>query len=186
MLVGNLVYLRSMEMEDMDQVRKWNFDPQIRPSLNTSLPVSRIQQKLWFERLQTDRTKHKLVIVDRTTGRDIGIMSAMKIDHEHKNCEVGWTIGEKEFWGKGHAIDAAFTFLSFLFDQFGLHMVYAYVLSSNARALSFFVNKIGFAETGRYKEARFKDGVYIDNVLLCLRKEDMVKTMNQRGYTLRP
>jgi len=48
------------------------------------------------------------------------------------------------------------------------------------------VNKIGFAETGRYKEARFKDGVYIDNVLLCLRKEDMVKTMNQRGYTLRP
>ncbi|MEY4877035.1 MAG: Aminoglycoside N(6)-acetyltransferase [Bacteroidota bacterium] len=178
-MIGRITYLRAMEESDIAMIRDWNFDPEIRVSFVNSFPVSMFEQKKWYEKQMTDNSKKKLVICDKETNEAIGVISAMKIDHINKNCEVGWTIGNKNFWGKGHAVDAIFSFCDLLFQQFNMHMMYGYVLSTNEKTLHFDQNKIGFEVTGRYKESLFKDGVYIDNMIVCLFKENFYKKFEE-------
>jgi RimJ/RimL family protein N-acetyltransferase len=177
-MIGKITYLRAMEEGDIAMIRDWNFDPEIRTSFINSFPVSMFEQKKWYEKQMTDKSKKKLVICDLSTNEAIGVISAMKMDHINRNCEVGWTIGNKNFWGKGHAIDAIFSFCDLLFKQFNMHMIYGYVLSTNEKTLYFDQNKIGFEITGKYKESIFKDGVYIDNVIVCLFKENFYEKYN--------
>lgn len=178
MITGYKTYLRAIEESDLELIRQWNFDPEIRTSFNSSFPVSMYEQKKWFERLSGDNSKKKLVICDKESDQAIGVISAMRIDHINKNCEVGWTIGNKNFWGKGHSVDAILYFCDFLFQHLNMHMVYGYVLSTNEKTLYFDQNKIGFEITGKYKETIFKDGTYIDNVIVCLFKDPFYKKFN--------
>ena len=171
MIPGITTYLRAIEEKDLELIREWNFDPEIRKSFPSSFPVSMGEQKKWYERQMASSDKKKLVICDKETNDPIGLISAMYIDHFNRNCEVGWTIGNKKYWGKGAAVDAIFTFCDFLFDQYNMHMLYGYVLGSNERALHFDEHKIGFIISGSYKEAIYKDGKYWDNVVVCLFRE---------------
>jgi RimJ/RimL family protein N-acetyltransferase len=178
-MVGRITYLRAMEETDIAIIRDWNFDPEIRKSFVNSFPVSLYEQKKWFEKQMNDNSKKKLIICDKETNAAIGLISAMKIDYINRNCEVGWTIGNKSFWGKGHAVDAIFTFCDLLFQQFNMHMLYGYVLSTNEKTLYFDEHKIGFEITGKYKDFYFKDGKYIDNVIVCLFKDSFYDKYNK-------
>jgi len=172
---GKKTYLRAMEISDMELLRKWNFDENTREFLLASFPISAFEQSKWFEKQISDNSKKKLIIVDSQNNVPVGLVSAMKIDHINKNCELGWTIGDKSNWGKGFASDAVKTLCNFLFNQLNLNMVYAMVLETNAKSLNFCKSKLNFKETGKFEKSIFLNGKYIDNVILCLSKESFNK-----------
>lgn len=178
---GKLTFIRAMEQSDIELVRNWNSNAEINEGFVPSFPISMSQQNQWYERNQNDPKKVKLMIVDIATDQPIGLISAMKIDHVNKNCEVGWTIGESKFWGKGHTQDAAIVFCKFLFEQMGMHMIYGYVLGHNIRALKS-DEKIGFIETGSLKEFVFKNGEYLDLKIVCLMKENFYSAIRNFGF----
>ena len=171
---AELTYFRAIEVDDLELLRTWNFDEEVRAGQVASFPVSMGQQKKWYERLQNNPSKVKLIVVDKATDEPIGMVGAMQIDHEAQNCEVGWTIGNKDFWGKGHAMDAAIAFCKFLFEQKNMHLIYVRVLSTNLRAMRFH-EKLGFTQTGYFKDFIYKDGTHIDLNILCMLKSDFTK-----------
>ena len=71
----------------------------------------------------------------------------MKIDHINKNCEVGVTIGDKDYWGKIHGKEALKLTMDYLFFQLNMQTIYITVLEENERSIHFF-KKFGFVQNG--------------------------------------
>ena len=164
---GKYVYLRGIQSFDIEILSKWNFDEEIERFFPPKLPNSDIEQKLWFEQQTTGNNKKKLIICDIEDNCPIGLISIMNIDHINKNCEIGISIGEKNFFGSPHSSEAFLLVLSFLFRQYNMHIVYCKTFESNWRAIKF-VKKFGFEEEGILKDRIFRNNSYESWVCLSL------------------
>jgi RimJ/RimL family protein N-acetyltransferase len=156
---GTVVTLRALEEDDLPVLHQWNFDPEITRYFTSRWPVSMTEQKKWFDGQVNDARKKRLVVTDRSTGRAIGILGIMDIDHVNKNCEIGITIGDRTYWGQQHAKEAMELALRFLFMQLNMHLVYLRVMEDNERAVAFF-QKCGFTKSGLLRDMVFVNGTY--------------------------
>jgi diamine N-acetyltransferase len=159
MMKGKLTHLVSLSKEHLPLVSKWNFDPEVNEFFSGRFPNNQQEQEAWFLNQINKIDKKKLVIIDNESNKEIGLIGIMKIDHINKNAEIGITIGEKFFWGKNHSQDALNIALNFLFQQMQMHCIYATVLTSNIRAIKFFM-KNGFENNGFLKEAIFRNNKF--------------------------
>ena len=77
----------------------------------------------------------------------------------------------KSFWGTGAALDAQEVLLKFLFVELGLRSVRLWTHSGNPRAIGL-AEKSGFRIAARTREAVFKNGELLDNVVMDLLREE--------------
>lgn len=175
MISGKHTLIRSLEKSDLEQVRKWNFDAEIRRFLPSALPINEEEQKLWFENLMKDSSKKKFIIQLKEKPISIGVLSIMKIDSQNQNAEIGWTIGEKGFQNKGFATDALKCFIHYLFHELNLHMVYAFIMEGNEKSIHLAENKLKFKHTGKFSEMIFSNGKFNNMLLYCLTKNDYLE-----------
>jgi RimJ/RimL family protein N-acetyltransferase len=75
------------------------------------------------------------------------------IDERRSEAELGITIGERDYWGRGFGRDAVATFVRFIFETTRLRRVYLNTLAWNERARRAF-EAAGFQACGR----RRRDG----------------------------
>lgn len=171
MFSGRYILLRSIEETDIVKVRYWNFDDEISRYFESRFPISLVEQKKWFESQINQSNKQKLIIIDKSTNDSIGMIGIMKIDHVNKNCEVGVTIGERDFWGKAHGKEALKLTLDYLFLQINMQTIYATIIEENIRSINFF-KKFGFVQNGLLKDMVYKDGKYQSYVWMSIQKEN--------------
>jgi RimJ/RimL family protein N-acetyltransferase len=70
------------------------------------------------------------------------------IDTIRREAEIGITIGEREYWGKGYGADAVQTLVRHIFRVTGFRRIYLKTLDWNTRAQRSF-EKAGFRICGR-------------------------------------
>lgn len=168
---NEIITLRSIEKVDLELIRAWNFDPIISKYFSPRLPISLDEQLKWYENQTSSNSKKKLIIELNETKEAIGMLGIMNLDFLNKNCEVGITIGNNNFEGKGIARQAITLVLDFLFKQFDMHMVYLNVLESNSRAIRFF-EKMGFNKKGKIEDIMYLDNKYQSYIWMNLYKKD--------------
>ncbi|MCL4516307.1 MAG: GNAT family N-acetyltransferase [Firmicutes bacterium] len=71
-LIGERVYLRPMEPEDLPLIRKWVNDPEIRGLIGEALPSSRASVEEHLEAIRKDRDRVWFSIVLKEDGRVVG------------------------------------------------------------------------------------------------------------------
>lgn len=172
-MTGNLVTLRSIQASDLPILTQWNFDPKIAEHLPSRFPNSLEEQNKWYQNQLNNVSKKKLIIIDNNSSMPIGVLGFMDIDHVNKNCEIGITIGESEFWGKGHSKEAIELGLNFLFNNWNFNIVYLTVFESNKRGISFF-EKIGFQKDGMFRERYYKNGVFINQIIMSIKNDNKI------------
>ena len=91
--------------------------------------------------------RHSLAIED-SEGRHIGNAMYYNIDTVRREAEIGITIGEREFWGRGYGTDAVRTLVRRILEVTGFRRVYLKTLDWNTRAQHAFENA-GFHVCGR-------------------------------------
>lgn len=97
-------------------------------------------------------------------GEIIGSISVMSMDELRNNCEVGYCIGFK-YWNKGIASEALSAVIKFLFDEVGVHRIFAKHDVENV-ASGEVMKKCGMTYEGRFKEYYLRhDGTYSDALL---------------------
>jgi len=84
---------------------------------------------------------------------------------------IGIMIGEKEFWNLGYGTDAIETLLRYLFYELAMNRVYLIADERNARALHCY-EKLGFKKEGILRQNRYKNGVYTNDVMMSLLKDE--------------
>jgi RimJ/RimL family protein N-acetyltransferase len=172
MIEGTKINLRAIEEDDAVLFHRWFNDPEVTRFLgaNAFPALSLAQEHAWIQSLRDSKSRKNYTIVLKD-GTPIGNCDLRKFDWTARSCEVGIAIGEKAYWGQGYGGEALQLLLQIAFDSLNLHKVWLTCAAYNERGLRTYL-RLGFAEDGRLRDARFLDGRYHDTVVMSILEDE--------------
>jgi diamine N-acetyltransferase len=170
MYYGKLVYLRPLEMSDLDEIVEYQNDWHLRRWAGVPLPKSRRSVEQWLEKATiSDPVRDgimTLAITDKKTRVFLGITRFYDLKAPHYRASLGIGIQNPDNRSKGYGTDATLVMLWVAFNILGLHSVYLDTMEHNERAIHV-AEKSGFKRVGMFRETEYIDGefkglVYLD------------------------
>ena len=173
MLRGERVTLRSVEREDLERLwRFWNdLDVELAGGGDPPMPISLERMRSRFDREAREGARDKTDFVIEADGECIGHCGLFDIDLAARHCELGITIGVREYWGRGYGREAVRLLLDYAFRVRNLRRVWLEVHADNERGIRAY-RSCGFVEEGRMREHVWLAGRYVDNVIMGIMRED--------------
>lgn len=167
--IGDRIYLRPVEVEDVPVLQKWVNDPEVNQYLGVYLPYNAVREREWVEGLYKDPANVVLVIALIEGDRPIGNcgLHQLRMDPPNRCAELGIVIGEPEFQNRGYGAEAMRLLCGYGFNRLNLHRIGLRVYEYNRRAIRCY-EKVGFRREGALREGRFLDGRWHDVVLMGL------------------
>ena len=170
-LIGDRLYLRPLDEDDLDRCLRWINDPEIIVNLGRRTPMSRTAEREWLLSQYKSEKDLPLAIVLKAGDRHIGNAGLHAITPVDQSAEFGLLIGEKDAWGEGYGPEAGRVILDYGFRQLGLHRIFLRVFSFNERAQRVYA-KLGFVPEGTLRESYFQDGTFHDTLVMSILEEE--------------
>lgn len=167
MINGENIYLTELDFANAETIRGWLNDPEVYRYLMVGhTPITKEDEHRYYEANESGSSNtQNFEIHVAEDGRYIGNIGLKEIHPVHRRAELGIAIGSKQDWGKGFGFDAIVTCLRYAFDTRGLHTVRISAHADHARALDLY-RRVGFVEVGRQRETVFREGRFVDLVVL--------------------
>ncbi|RBI63740.1 GNAT family N-acetyltransferase [halophilic archaeon] len=157
-LEGDGIELRTVEEEDLEFLQATINDPAVREYLGGRPPINGRQEREWYEeRCSNDDHTNLLVCRD---GEPMGSVGLHPKDQTEASAEIGIFLAER-YWGEGYGTEASRLVTDYAFRERRHHRVMARVFEGNAGSARIW-EKLGFRHEGRFREAEFLDGEYVD------------------------
>lgn len=100
----------------------------------------------------------------------IGYFRISNFSIENKNLYIGADL-HPQYWNRGLGFESYKKMIPFLFNEYNLNKISLEVLVTNHRAISLY-KKLGFKEEGIKREEIFKDGQYVDSIIMSILKKE--------------
>jgi RimJ/RimL family protein N-acetyltransferase len=174
LLKGKRVTLRGLELEDTQEILKHFNDMEVRHFLGGPIPISKPEEEEFIRGTWTRRKTgrdHVFGIELHKSQLLIGCCELTDISPVHRGAELGIVIFNKKYWGQGFGTEALHLLLDYGFNSLNLHRIFLRVNEDNPRAIRAY-EKVGFQQVARYREAIFREGKYIDEVLMDILAEE--------------
>lgn len=175
MIYGERIRLRAVEREDLPRFVEWLNDPEVTAGLLMILPISNWEETRWFENLASRPPQERPLSIEVKTPdggwKPIGNVGLERIDWTDRMAEFGIFIGEKSVWDQGYGTEATRLMLKHAFETLNLNRIYLHVYETNPRAIHTY-DKVGFVKEGRLREARYRNGVYINVLLMSMLRSE--------------
>ncbi len=174
LLLKNFV---NLTQEELEKIRMWRNHPEVRRWMYTDHEISKEEHFNFVEKLKRDtRNFYYLVIKE---GRAIGVIYLIRLDLRNRNAYFGiYANPEDKVLGAGVVLGTAV--LKLVFEVLGLHTLKLEVFESNLRAFELY-KKLGFKEEGRLREFVFKDGRWLDVIVMGMTEEEYYEKYKNRG-----
>jgi len=171
------VVLRVVEKKDIPLLLLWFNDPEVIQYLQFYLPLMELQEEKWLE--QKSFSENDVVflieaIMEDGSLKPIGTCGLHEIEWKNRKATAGIAIGDKDFWNKGLGTEAARLIIEYAFNQLNLHRIGTSVYDFNERSIAM-QKKVGFQVEGRHRQAIFKNGRYVDEIVLGILREEWNK-----------
>lgn len=170
MISGKRVVLRPIEEEDLPLIARWQNHPEVWWYMDYERPFSLADVVEDEARSRTEGYPFVITVDGRGIGR-IGLNGFRRRD---RICALYLFIGEPAFWGRGHAQDAVMALLAHAFDRLDLHQVELWTLAANDRGIRVY-ERCGFVTEARLRERSFKDGRWLDHVVMSVNRDEFAK-----------
>lgn len=164
-LEGTLVYLEPISKAYVsEEYAGWFNDPEVTRFNSHGEKVMTVADiEAYVEQVAQSETDAVFAIVARDTGAHIGNITLQKIDSKNNSAEYAIIVGNKNYWGKGVALEASKLLLEFGFKDLGLHRVWLGTSIDN-EPMQRLAERLGCKKEGQRREAMRKQGAYIDVV----------------------
>ncbi len=162
---GKNIYLRRMTEEDVseDYVR-WMNDPEINQFLESRFYKQTVESTKSYIRSVSNDANYQFGIFIKGTNQHVGNIKIGNINHFHGFADIGFLIGEKNYWGKGVATEAIGLASDFAFNTLKLHKLWGGAYSPNLGSVKAFL-KNGYQQEGIKKSQYLCHGIYVDDIL---------------------
>jgi diamine N-acetyltransferase len=170
MLIGKRVRLRAIEKEDLPRFVAWLNDPDVRKHLSLFPPLSLAQEEKWYERILQQHPAEQPMVIERDAPEGwtpIGNIGFNIIDWVNRKTELGIFIGDKSYWNQGYGREAIQLLLEFGFNTLNLNRIFLQVDETNPGGIHCYEHA-GFVHEGRFRQAKFEDGRFIDILLMSV------------------
>jgi diamine N-acetyltransferase len=169
MIKGEHVFLRAVELDDVDLLYRWENDMALWQVSNTLVPFSRLQLEKYVRSASLDlyQTRQLRLIIETTdqasADKTVGMLDLFDFDPFHNRAGLGIVIHENHR-GKGLAKEALQLFIDYAFTVLGLHTLYCNVAQTNEGSINLF-KSLGFTLVGTKKEwLKVKNG-FVDEFM---------------------
>jgi len=154
--------------ESLSAIVKWRNDSDVnkylRPAYRT---LEDVQQ--WYRGYFSSHGNRLFGI--RRDDALIGYCTIEAVERANNKCEVGIVIGEKAHWRRGIGRAVGGQLLKKAFADLGMHRVEAIIQGDNLASIRCF-SRIGFRLDGRLRDAKFRDGRYVDLLVYSILREE--------------
>lgn len=169
MISGERVYLRALDLDDLEPCYRWVNDPEVTQyMLMSPWPISRLAEREWIERAArgTGERERQLAICLLDNDRYIGNCGLHQINWRSGTADFGIMIGDKQCWNQGCGRDAVGVVLRHAFRELGLRKVTLSVLAPHVRAIRCY-ERCGFILEGTLRGQHLIDGTYVDELRMA-------------------
>lgn len=177
MLKGKRITLRSIEIEDLQNIHNWQNDLDIlKLTLGIRFPKSRELVLDWINMILKDKSNKNIYfgIEENDTSELIGLVQLLNIDFISKTSEFGIVIGNKDKQGKGFASEAMDLLFGYAFLQLNIRKINLKVIKYNDNAIRLYEKK-GFKLCGELQEEIYYENSYHNVLIYSLFKEQFYK-----------
>lgn len=171
MIVGERIYLRSVEEADLELLTCWRNNPLVWRNFFTPFLFSMAGQRRWYEDLLNNPAKTMFMVVTPDGHQTIGATGLDHIDHRQRQAEMGPILVDPQEWGKGYAPDINNAVLHYGFGELNLQRIYVKSLAWNQPAIRA-CKRSGLKVEATLRQAAFVDGQFQDVVLLAILREE--------------
>lgn len=174
MISGNNTFIRLMEEDDVIHKVNWFNDEEVRKTLNVEYPISIIGTKKWLQGVTSNNSRKDFIICSKEDKMPIGYCGLVNIDYKNSKAESYLGLGNKDYWGMGHASEARKLILDYAFKELALNKVYSYVWIENEKMIH--INKkVGFEIEGTLRDDVYYQGTYRTKHLMGILRADYLK-----------
>lgn len=181
-LKGKKVILRAVEQEDIEMLRELTNDPEYEKMIvGWSFPISKKDQEMWFSNCKNGLDSLRYTIETEADG-PVGMIGLRKIDWKNGVATgLGMRIARKEIRTRGLATDAWMTLMRYAFTELRLNRINGSALAHNKASLRV-CEKVGFKVEGVQRQAVYKNGEFIDLVIMGCLKSDYEELIAENHY----
>lgn len=173
MLKGDKVILRPMRREFLERYFEYRNDVELEllSSGESPMPMEYERLEAMFEaHLQRPRSEIAWFAIEVQGGKFIGQCLLHNFDYSARTCELGLTIGDRDYHGRGYGPDVVKLLVKYAFRLRNMEKVWLTTNGSNTRAQKAFM-AAGFVEEGRLKRHVWLDGRYDDLVYMGILRD---------------
>jgi len=173
MLRGDKVVLRALARADLPRLWEFNNDLDVEVAGGGDPPMPQA-----FERLQAEfdqdsarggRDGARFAI--EADGVVIGQCGLSGFNSTDQTCELGITIGDKGYWGRGYGRDVVRVLVDYAFRYRNVRKVWLRVWGNNERGIRSY-RAVGFVEEGRLRRHVWSAGTYVDLVYMGILSDE--------------
>jgi len=175
-----LISLRPLTLDDIDTIADLyiDFDDVALFDRNLPIPVGlEAVKESWKSATEyADPPRSFWFIAEDADKVPVGVCGLNAINYIHGDAILPVFIADT-MRGKGLALAATIALIDLAFDRLRLHRVTTLYREDHSATMKI-LEKIGFQEEGRFREAWFADGIHRDVVQVSLLKSDWLSTRN--------
>ncbi len=169
--------LREIEREDLNRINKWRNDPYLIACLGA--PYRYINEDIdqeWYNKyLQSRSNSVRCAIIDDEKDDEVlGLISLLDINYINRSATMHIMIGGTKNRGKGIGTFAVKAMIAHAFENLNLRRIELGVLENNFAAIHLY-EKTGFVKEGIKRESNYKNGTYVNMIIMGLLKKDLEK-----------
>jgi RimJ/RimL family protein N-acetyltransferase len=171
--VSGLLALRAIEPDDLEELRALRNDHDTWTHLTHPSCLTSADQREWYESMSSRRGRMHLIAclpdpaAQKETGaRFIASVRLDEFDRDNRSIRIGADVCKslrRQGWG-GQLYELL---KRYCFDELNCNRVWLCVLETNEVARRLYQRQ-GFVEEGRYREAVFRHGRYVDYIIMSL------------------
>jgi RimJ/RimL family protein N-acetyltransferase len=173
MFKGERVALRSMNRDDLPRLCEFNNDVEVELAGggDPPLPQSLARLEAEYDQKIASGGRDGAAFAIEADGKFIGQCALFDFDAFNHTCQLGITIGDKAYWGKGYGREAVRLLLDYAFRLRNVRKVWLTVNGTNDRAIRSY-RACGFVEEGRQRAQVWSNGAYIDLVYMGVLRDE--------------
>jgi RimJ/RimL family protein N-acetyltransferase len=164
------IYLRPLELTDVDELAVWLNDDDNWATLGRSNPINRLREREYVEGLRKSSTDVALGIVAQEDDALIGCCG-LHACPQSRRATLGTLIGDPGRQGLDCGSEATGLAVRYGFEELDLNRIELSVFAHNERCLRAYRNA-GFVQEGRQRQAFYRNGKYHDVLLFGIVRSD--------------
>ena len=159
------VRIRPIEELDLWNMVELRASPSVWMNLGSIEMINLRQQRKWFAQVSSNPRAFYYIFCSQEIPF-IGIVRTDEIDYINRSIRVGGDI-LPEYQGQGYGTLMIELLKKYCFDFLNMHRIWLLVLVTNVPAIELYF-KAGFVQEGVQLKAIYRDGRYIDYIMMSL------------------
>lgn len=173
MISGNEVGLRALEKEDLEQLRIWRNNTELRKYFRETDEISKLNQEKWFDSISEKNSLNKMfAIVKLDTDELMGTCGLCYIDWINKSADFSIYLGYDNIYiDDKYAVEAAKLMIDHAFRILNLHRLWTEIYSIDFKKKDLF-KELKFKKDGEFRETYWYDNKWHNSLFYSLLSTD--------------